>query len=111
LAVAGGVQALAELGVGCLAGQLTREGLQAAFWETARFSLLVELGGIFGAGGTFGDSGIFALGRVWGGVVGVVFRVRVIVSVYLLMPRSLRCKIDSGFLTKTPRSDSRLQAG
>jgi len=34
--------------------------------------------------------------------VNVVFRVQVIVSVYLLMPRSLRCKIDSGFLTKTP---------
>jgi len=42
--MAGSVQVLVELGVGCLAGQPTREGWPAAFWETAGFSLLVELG-------------------------------------------------------------------
>ena len=32
--------------------------------------------------------------------VNVVFRIQVIVSIYLLMPRSLRCKIDLGFLQR-----------
>ena len=79
--------------MGCLAGQLTREGLPAAIWETARFSLLVKLGAFLVPAALWGMVEFLPLGAFGEGWWGEELEVE--------LPAS---QIEEGLLSALPRT-------